>query len=84
MEAIYFNKDNIDVLEKNNTFNKFFEEWGIDKFFDSSKVFMWNGKKYKFDRLHTTPCVLMRCVDDNSILSFGVDSDIKNEFGVVE
>lgn len=85
MDALYFNKSNIENLVKNDSFNKFFEEWGIDKFFraDEDKIFEWCGKKYTLDRVHTTPCVVMRCIDDDSILSFGVDSEIKDEMVLV-
>jgi len=83
METVYFNKDNIKELNESGVFEEFNEYWGIDKFFGGG-IFIWNDKKYEFDRLHTTPCVLMKCLDDGSVLSFGVDSEIKDEFVLVE
>lgn len=80
MEALYFNEDNIKELEESKEFEKFYEYWGISKFLNDDGVFMRNGKRYVFDRLHTTPCILMKSLDDKSILSFGVDSEIKDEF----
>ena len=79
MDALYFNESNIEELEDKKEFEKFCEYWGISKFLESNDGFMRDGKKYVFDRLHTTPCVLMKSVDDGSILSFSVASDIKDE-----
>jgi hypothetical protein len=84
VEVIYFNKNNIKDLEESRSFEKFNEHWGITKLCNGENIFLWNGKKYKFDYQCFEPSVTMKCMDDDSHIAFGVSSELKSEFILVE
>ena len=56
-----------------------FKRPGTIPFVGSDNVFMWNNKKYRFQSYFVNPSITIRCVDDDSILSFDIKSELKDE-----
>ena len=67
--------------EKVYEFNRY---WGISQLCSGENTFLWNGKKYKFDCQHLEPSVTMKCIDDNTHITFGVSSSLRDESSIVE
>jgi hypothetical protein len=64
------------TTEKLEAFNA---SYGISDICDSKNVFLYDGKRYKFSNQFLEPSVTMKCLDDDSTLSFAVSSPLKDE-----
>ena len=68
-------------IEKIGEFNEY---WGITRLCSvEDNTFLYKNKKYKFARQYCEPTVVMKCIDDNSEFTFGVSSDLKDEFELI-
>ena len=77
LDAIYMEGPKAIPVEKMERFNDY---WGISHICNLDRVFIRNGKRYQFYSQFFEPSITLKCLDDESMFSFGVSSSIKEDF----
>jgi len=58
---------------------KEFYDANVIEMLGSENTFMWENRKYRFLACNFGPTITMKCVDDDSRISFNIISELKDE-----